>query len=152
MRLTQIKLISAIILTLFLVTPTFADNIGYVDMQKIFLNYTETKKAQTRFQEKQKELQKEYESRQKKVIEARKNKADEKEIGRLIEDMEKELQPKQQELIRLNNELTANLRVQIISASKRVAKEYGIDIIIDKQAVLYGGFDLTDFVLDKLNN
>ena len=43
------------------------------------------------------------------------------------------------------------LKQEILSASNQVAKEYGIDVVLDKQVVYYGGFDLSDFVIEKLN-
>ena len=39
----------------------------------------------------------------------------------------------------------------IRNTSKEVAKEFGIDVVVDKQVLFYGGFNLTDYVIDKLN-
>ena len=46
----------------------------------------------------------------------------------------------------------ASIRADILKSSRKVAKEYGVDIVIDKQAILTGGFDLTDFVIEDLND
>ena len=35
---------------------------------------------------------------------------------------------------------------------KNMAKEYGLEIVVDKRSVYYGGFDLTNFVIEKLNS
>ena len=40
---------------------------------------------------------------------------------------------------------------EITSVSKVVAKNYGIDVVFNKQAIISGGFDLTEFVINKLN-
>jgi hypothetical protein len=39
----------------------------------------------------------------------------------------------------------------VVDSSESVAKNYGIDVILDKRVVLVGGFDLTDYVIRKLN-
>ena len=45
----------------------------------------------------------------------------------------------------------SKIQEDIIKSTKKVAKSYGIDIVLNKQALLHGGFDLTDFVIDDLN-
>ena len=67
-------------------------------------------------------------------------------------EIQEELQPKQEELMKLNNQLMTSIRSDIVNATKKVAKEYGVDIVLDKQALLSGGFDLTDFVIEDLND
>ena len=52
----------------------------------------------------------------------------------------------------LNNQIMTSIRSDIIISTKKVSKEYGIEIVLDKQAILSGGFDLTDFVIEDLNN
>ncbi len=51
-----------------------------------------------------------------------------------------------------NNQLMAQIKGKITKATKKVSKQYGIDVVVDKQALLVGGFDLTGFVIDELNN
>ena len=46
--------------------PTFGENIGFVDLQKVFVNYNETEKAKAGFEKKQTELRKELEKNKKK--------------------------------------------------------------------------------------
>jgi outer membrane protein len=129
----------------------FADSIGYVDMQRIFVNYGETKKAEENFKKKQDDLKTEFEKRQKKVETAKAKGKDDEAIQKLISELEEELKPKQQELMALHTQLMNQLKQEILVAAKKVAKEYGIDVVIDKQAIYYGGFDLTDFVIERLN-
>lgn len=136
---------------LFGIGLAYADNIGFVDMQKIFLNYDEAKKAQDDFKKKQDEYQKFYDEKQKEVEKAKTDKKSEEDIKKLITKSEEELEPKKEELLKLNQELTNKLKTKILSASEKVAKEYGIDVVFDRQVILTGGFDLTDFVVKKLN-
>ena len=129
-----------------------AENIGVVDLQKVFVSYKETDKARKDFEKKQKELRDELEEKQKTLEKAQKDNKKPEEIQKLVQEIQEELQPKQEDLIKLNNELMASIRADILRSAKKVAKDYGIDIVIDKQAVLHGGFDLTDFVIEDLNN
>ena len=133
-------------------TSIMAENIGTVDLQKVFMSYKETEKARKDFEKKQSELRKELEKKQKKLEKAQKNNKKPEEIQKLVQEIQEELQPKQEELIKLNNELMASIRADILKSSRKVAKEYGVDIVIDKQAILTGGFDLTDFVIEDLND
>ena len=56
------------------------------------------------------------------------------------------------EIIEYNNQRMMQIREKIIKATRKISKQYGIDVVLDKQALLVGGFDLTDFVIDELNN
>ncbi len=137
---------------MLLTGPVMAENIGFVDLQKVFLNYKETEKARAGFEKKQKQLRKELEKKQKKLEKAQKDNKKPEEIKKLVEEIQEELQPKQEELMKLNNQLMAKIRGDIIKSTQKVAKQYGVDLVLDKQAILTGGFDLTDFVIEDLNN
>ena len=141
-----------ILFTLTFSTNALAENFGIVDLQRVFINYNETEKARKDFEGKQKELREEIEKKQKKVEKAQEDNKKPEDIQKLITEIQEELQPKQEELVRLNNELMAKIRADIIRSTKKVAKDYGIDIVVDKQAILTGGFDLTEFVIEDLNN
>jgi len=133
-------------------SQAFAESIGIINMQKIFLSYNKSKKFQKEFDKKKEKLQKEFEKRQKKILKAKEKGKDEKKIKKLIEEMEEELKPKQDDLIQYNNALTGELRTDILQAATSLAKYYNIDVVLDKQAVIIGGFDITDFVIEKLNS
>ena len=132
--------------------PIMAETIGFVDLQKVFVNYKETEKAKKGFEKKQQELRDELEKKQSMLEKAQKDNKKPEEIQKLVAEIQEELQPKQEELMQLNNQLMTSIRSDIVSATKKVAKEYGVDLVLDKQAILSGGFDLTDFVIEHLNN
>jgi outer membrane protein len=149
------KLIALFVIALCLggfSTLAYADNIGFVDMQKILMSSSEAKKAQDELQKKQADFQKDYEEKIAQIDKAKADKKTDEEIKKIIDKLEKELEPKKQELMKLNQDLTNKVKTKILGAATKVAKEYGIDVILDKQVVLTGGFDLTDFVIEKLNS
>ena len=105
------KKFSLIVLMLVCLTGTvYAEDIGYVDMEQVFVSYKETKKAQKIVKEKQEKLKKEIEKRQKK-IEKPKNKGKSNDyIKDLVEEMDEELEPKRQELIAYNVQTMSKIK------------------------------------------
>ena len=87
----------------------------------------------------------------KKIEKARKKNKSEKEIEKISKEIEDKLTPKRDTMVRQEEEAQRELLVKIISEAKKVAKEYGIDVILDKRVTYVGGFDLTDYVIQKLN-
>lgn len=142
------------ILSLLIVgtTTVQAETIGVVDLQRAFSEYNKTETARRDFEKKDKALQDDLKKRQKEVAAAQEKNAKPEKIQKMIAEIQKELQPKQEELIQLNNQFMRTIRTDIINATKKIAKNYGIDMVMDKQAVLSGGFDLTEFVIEDLNN
>ena len=54
-------------------------------------------------------------------------------------------------LLKLNEQLTGKLQLDILAAVKKVAKKVGIEMVLDKQVVITGGMDLSDMVVNELN-
>ncbi len=133
-------------------SASFAETIGFVDLQKVFVEFNETEKAKKDFEEKQSKLREEMEEKQKRLQKAEEENKSPEELQKLVMELQEELQPKQQELIDYNNQLMAKIKEKITKATKKIAKQYGVDVVVDKQALLVGGFDLTDFVIDELND
>jgi len=144
-------LVSALALVLALGTSTFADNVGYIDMEKLFSNFNEAKKAQAELQKKREDYQKTFEDKQKGLEKARKDKKSDEDIQKLINKIEDELKPKQEDILRNEADVQKRLLGKVTEVTKVVAKQYNIDVVVDKRAIYFGGFDLTEFLLEKLN-
>ncbi len=125
--------------------------LGYIEVQRVFKEYKETIKAQERLSTEEESFKKEFEESQKKIEEARKKGKGEEEIKKLTDDLEKKLSPKREKLLKLNETLTLSLQKDIIKAAEEVAKTLGLEVVVDKQAVIFGGTDITEMVLRKLN-
>lgn len=128
-----------------------ADNIGFVDLEKVFSRYKEAVKLQQDLQKRRESYQKLFEEKNKKLEELKKTSKKEAEIQKFIEKTEDELKPKQEELVRYEAEANRKMGSKIFEVSEVVAKEFGIDVVLDKRAILAGGFDLTDSVITRLN-
>lgn len=139
---------------IFVFGSTFAQaasSIGYIEVQKVFKEFKETAKAQEQVAKQEEEFKKDFDDSQKKLSDAEKNNMKKDELEKLRKDMEDKLQPKRQSLIALNEKLTSDLQAKILAATKDVAKKVGIDVVFDKQVVITGGVDLTEMVINKLN-
>lgn len=128
-----------------------ADSIGYLDMDRILQSYKEADKIMRDIKGKREEYQKFLEEKQAEIDKAKENKEKEEKIKERIQKLEAEIKPKQEEILKRESEIQRSLFSKIIETAKVVAKEYGIDTVLDKRIVYIGGFDLTEFVTDKLN-
>jgi outer membrane protein len=126
-------------------------NIGFIDVQKVFKEYKETTKAQGELSKQEESFKKEFEDSQSKLEKAQKENKSKEEIEKMKKDMETDLAPKRETLLRLNEQLTGKLQLDIIEAVKKVAKKVGVDIVLDKQVVITGGMDLSEMVITELN-
>ncbi|MBT6120788.1 OmpH family outer membrane protein [bacterium] len=145
------KTITLAILTLLLSGSVIGDNIGFIDMQRILTTYKGAIEIQTEIKKQREDYQSFFEEQQKKLEDAKKDNKSEEEVKKIVEEIQKEMRPKQEMLIQYEGMKQQGLLKEIISNVQDVRKEYGIDIVLDKQVVYDGGFDLTYFLLEKLN-
>ena len=129
----------------------FADTIGYVDMESIFSNAKMVKHFQGNMKEKQADYQEFIKKKQKKLEKSKEEGKSEEEMKTLITELENEIKPKRQELSQIESGFQQNLLMSIKRTSKEVASELGVDVVLDYRMVFYGGLDMTDLILDKLN-
>ena len=134
-----------------LVGVVAAENIGYIDVTKVFKEYRETDKAEEQLKKQKEDYDKEFKEAQEKLEDAEKEKKGFEEIEKLRQELEEKLEPKRKELFRLNEELTSKLQTKIVGAVEEVAKKVGIDVVVDKQVMITGGVDLTEMVIKELN-
>ena len=127
------------------------NSIGFIEVQKVFKSFKETVKAQEKLAKEESAFKKEFEESQKKLEASKAAKKSQKEIESLTKELEEKLAPKREQLMKLNEELTGRLQGEIVSSVKSVSKNLGLDIVLDKQAVIIGGVDITDMVINKLN-
>lgn len=144
--------IALIIVTVFSTISTAASNIGVIDVQKVFRGYKETAKAQEQLSKEEAAFKKEFEDSQKQLEKARAEGKSDKELETLTKKLEEALAPKRDKLVKLNESLTTSIQKDIIEATKAVAKNLGIDIVLDKQIVITGGTDISDMVISRLNS
>lgn len=144
------KLIALALTVIFLGGAAFAAT-GVIDVQKVFREYKETKKAQEELSKKEDAFKKMFDESQKKLQTAERDGKSRDELDKMKKDFEKKLTPKRDELLRLNERLTVSLQQKILKSVEKVAKKVGIDLVLDKQVVITGGMDLSEMVINELN-
>ena len=145
------KLVAILLAVIVIAGVASAANIGYIDVQKVFREFKETATAQEELGKKEEAFKKEFEESQKKLSEAEANGKTQEELTKMKADLEKQLTPKRENLLRLNEQLTVKLQLEILESVKKVAKKVGIDMVLDKQVVITGGVDLSEMVVNELN-
>ncbi|HTY13206.1 MAG TPA: OmpH family outer membrane protein [Candidatus Omnitrophota bacterium] len=126
-------------------------SMGSIDVQKIFKGYKATAKAQQQLSKDEESFKKDFEDSQKKLEDAQKNGKSKDDIEKMRSDLEEKLAPKRDALLKLNEQLTVGLQKDIVAAVSKVAQKLGLETVVDKQVVIYGGMDITDMVLSELN-
>jgi len=129
-------------------TAAWSAGMGTIDVQKVFFNYKEAKKMQDDFADKEKAYK---DKLQKKQDELEKAQSDPNKYKQLKKKIEEDLDGDREKLVELNQKLSTDLKEKILQAVKKVAKSYALDSVVDKQVVLYGGIEITDWVVDELN-
>ena len=134
-------------LTIIIANPINADNennkeiakqqIGYVDMQKLFQNHPQKKASEVKLEGKAKKLKEE--------LEAKGQKMDKEERQQLLQKYQEQLNQQEQELI---NGVLADINQKI----QKIAEEKGISVVLNKSAVIYGGYNLTAEVLEEIES
>lgn len=130
---------------------SMAESIGFIDTQLVVKQYNKAIAAQSDLVRKQKELQDLVIRKQGDLETAKIASKNEDELSKMKDEFENELQPKREELMGLNQKLSSDIEKDIIDATRKIAKQLRIDIILDKQVVLVGGTDLTNLVTNYLN-
>ncbi|MEN2984079.1 MAG: OmpH family outer membrane protein [Dictyoglomaceae bacterium] len=119
----------------FVTAQTPAVRIAYVDQQKIIQSYTPLFNAYNK-------LNQEYQTRLSKLQEAQQQGKSQEEIKKLADQYDKELLPYKQAVDTLMKEVE--------KAFSELAKKEGYNVVLDKNAVVWGGIDITDKIISQL--
>ena len=148
------KKISVVAISVFImgimVGSVNAASLGYIDYQKVFSGYEKTKKAEEQINKKTQILQEEVTKKQKQIEKEKENGMANDDLKTLVTKIQKELEPKQQEIINLKQKLESEIRDDIVKATADISKKEGLEAIVDKKAIITGGVDITDKVIEQL--
>ena len=147
------KILNSLILSiLILLSSTLtASEIGFIDTDIIFQKAKFVQTFKENFAEKEKDFKELLDKKQKKIEEAIAKGKPEDEIRELVKKREEELEPRKKELMQYEMSFRQNFLLNVTTTAKKVAEEYKVDVVLDKQVIYHGGYDLTDLVLNKLN-
>lgn len=139
--------IVAAFLILLMTAPCFAETVGMVNYRQLVSNYSKAKTAMSELEDKTNELQRyllDKEKEFKKIDSAVQKKNFEDQTARAFAQ-------KQDALEKFRQKKETEIDAAINAAIKQVAIENKIDTVLDSRVVFFGGVDITDKVLKKLN-
>ena len=143
----NITLYLVILLCLLLITPSYAGGVGYVDYSKVLLNYQYAKVAMTEVENKNIEIEKYLEAKEKEY-----NKTESAVQKKKIEDSVKSEMPvKEQAFQEFKAKKEEDVFNRIHAVSEKIRMEKGLDAVLDIRSVFSGGVDITDDLIKKLN-
>lgn len=145
----QVKIISVIIAAVFIfsivalgvsqyqsgMAGASSSNVGIVDYSQLISQHPGMQAAREKYEEAAKQVQDEFSQKASSMTPEQQQ--------QFIEQKQKEMQDKQKELL-------DPIRTSIETQVQSVADSRGINVVLDKNNVLYGGQDITQEVLQKL--
>lgn len=145
----QVKIISVIIAAVFIfsivalgvsqyqsgMAGASSSNVGIVDYSQLISQHPGMQAAREKYEEAAKQVQEEFSQQAGSMTPEQQQ--------QFIEQKQKEMQDKQKELL-------DPIRTSIETQVQSVADSRGINVVLDKNNVLYGGQDITQEVLQKL--
>jgi len=148
MKKLYFVIVGFVIVCSSLYKPVFAQTIGCADFKKIEANYVYAQKTYKELDDKLLGLQqylidkdKEY-----KTIESPLSKKN------FEQKVEKEYKAKEDALMKLKIQKQEEIFNNIQSASKIVSAQKKVDVVFDYRVILSGGVDITQDIIDYLNN
>lgn len=139
--------IAAFFLMMLFTAPAFAETVGMVNYRQLISNYSKAKTVMSELEDKANEMQRyllDKEKEFKKIDSAVQKKNFEDQTARAYAQ-------KQDALEKYRQKKEAEIDAAINAAIKAVAAENKIDTILDSRVVFFGGIDVTEKVLKKLN-
>jgi Skp family chaperone for outer membrane proteins len=150
MKKTLLMMVCVFLMSLMVVSVNAA-TIGYLDVQKVFSTYEKTKKAQEQFQKKEQKLNEEIADKQKQIEKEQSKGTSDAKLRDMVGKFDKEIEPKRKEIIEAQQKITQEIQKDIVNATDTIAKNMGVEIVLDKQVFITGGTDITEKVIELLN-
>lgn len=143
-------LISFVSFTFWPASAQTASKIGVVDGDKIFEQYPGVQDAQKKIADLQDALKDSVSESEKIYSEFEKQKKSETEKLTKKKELQAKIDTKAQETKKMIESISKKIEDDILQAIKKVSAEKGLDVVMDKRAVLSGGTDVTDLVSEQL--
>jgi outer membrane protein len=138
----------------------FAAGVAVVDTKKVLESsslmqvYNSAKQEVENFKKESENMRT---TKSKELETAREKKATEAELKKMLEQFQKDLSAREQQGLALEDtkrkeldDLSTKFRTKVDDAIKSIAQEKKLDVVVAKEAILFGGIDITDDVIKKV--
>lgn len=146
----MIKVKTALLVLSLAASPAMALNVGVVDAPKVLDSYPKARAMLKKLKESETKLRATLIEKRKQIQDAKDAKKSQTEIQMLTEKLKLELEPHAQKLQTESDRLSDQIESSIKDSIRSVAKVKKFDVVLQKDAVLYGGTDVTEEVIKKL--
>jgi outer membrane protein len=138
------------LLLIFISLPVGALKVAVIDSNRVLQEYSVAQKMLQDLAKAEADLNKKIAEKKALIEQAKTAKKTETEIQMLAEQMRLEIEPEARKLEDDTNKKSDEIEANIKAAIETVAKEGKYDAVMIKEAVLFGGIDISDEVLKKL--
>jgi outer membrane protein len=149
-----IKFYSLSVITLYSSLPALSAEssfkVGTINTNKILQEHPQAQKLLQDLTKAEQDLNKKVLAKKQEIIKAKEQNKTETEIQMLAEQMRLEIEPEAKKLEAESNKKSEEIEKQIEAAISAVSKSSKYDVVLVKEAVLYGGVDITDEVIKKV--
>lgn len=165
MKISKLLIVLTVVVCLFGITPTFADDktkIGYVDLSRLFDEYYKTKEYDKVLEGEHKVYEQESKAKIEKIREAQgklallkedQKKTTEQEIEKMKNDLLEYDRQKKTDLTKERNEKIREILLEIEKIVSGYAEQNGYSVILNDRVLIFAdkGLDLTENILKNLN-
>ncbi|MGL5088334.1 MAG: OmpH family outer membrane protein [Cetobacterium sp.] len=147
-------------LLLFITTSAFGLNIGVIDSEYIFSQYDKRYNMEEILENKRLELNSEIEGlrqnllKQEKIIKSKSKitELDKKKLLNLKKQFQDKIEISERHFQEDQQNFIYDIKFEIDSVAILIGKQKNLEMVIEKSATIFGGVDLTDDVINFLNN
>jgi Skp family chaperone for outer membrane proteins len=147
---SKLSYLYLLLIYIFISLPVSALKVAVVDSNRVLQEYSVAQKMLQDLAKAEADLNKKIADKKNLIEQAKAAKKTETEIQMLAEQMRLEIEPEARKLEDDTNKKSDEIEANIKAAIETVAKEGKYDAVMIKEAVLFGGIDVSDEVLKKL--
>ena len=155
--LRRLSIYTALLFSLIIANQVFAVEhkkvlrVGTVNSAEIIKNYAEAQKLLNDLSKAEKTITDKLSSKRQEIEKAKAANKTETELKLLVEQLRMELEPEAKRLEADTKKRSAQIEANVKAAIGEIAEDKHYHLVLSQEAVLYGGTDISNEIITKLN-